>query len=164
MKRKIAAMFITMLLLLVGCSDVQEEANDVTKETKELTQETTELVEQELTEMELETKRLVDNMNEKIQDVGQKVDEQVVAEGEVAQVTTDSLLALNEDSYHDLYGFMELQDLRGLDVITNSSAYLVVEHGTEVEVLERNLAEVKVKIVETELTGYIHPSLLSQSS
>jgi hypothetical protein len=164
MKNKIVTMFITTLLILTGCSQVQEQAEDVTKESKELAQETTEMAKEELTEIELETKRLVENMSQQINDAEQKVDQQIVAEGEVALVAVDSLVALNHDSYEDLYGFMDLQDLRGLDELTDSSSFLVVENGTEVEVLERDIAEVKVKIIDTELTGYIHPSLLSKSS
>jgi hypothetical protein len=157
-------MFITMLILLAGCSGVQDEAKDVKKESVELAQETTETAEQQLTDMKLESKQLVENMNEKIQEAEQMVDQQIITEGEVAHVTVDSLIALNQESYHDLYGLIQKPNLRDYDKLTDFSAFLMVENGTEVKVLERNIAEVKVKVIETDLTGYIHPSLLSQSS
>lgn len=140
--------------LLTGCSSALEQQAD---ETEIEVEETAALI-------EAEVKVIAESMRLELDSAVESADEVVVTSGEEAIIVRDVLLPLEEEGYDNLYGYIELSDYTKIEEMRQAGNLLLIEEDTEVEVLEINLYQAKVKIDATGIEGYIPAKYLEQVS
>lgn len=90
----------------------------------------------------------------------QAVKDNTLQAGNTATVQKDSLLALSQDSYDELFELIELNDADGVDNIMKDQDVKEIKQGSEAEIIERDLRRTKVKMVDSGLEGYLSTNML----
>lgn len=136
-------------LFLTACSGTVDEAIDQAND---------------LTEKDIDA--VVTNVEERIDEVEQGIDQLLIDEGERAVINSSAFVAYERDAFEEIY------DIHGLDnhdaeyyqELIDDNKIKMLEEGTEVQVLEVDFTEAKVKVNDTGNTAFIHSSLLTQTS
>lgn len=167
MNKKLFFILILFPLILIGCNGVKEEVQDIKSEAEELADETIDQTNKILDKTQVQMNQITEDISQSITDANQAIDEQVVTENEIAEVRIDALVALTEDSYEEVYNFIEINetgDTTEIEELINSNEVVLIDDATMVKVLDIELDKAQVQILGTDFTGYIHVSLLSQIS
>lgn len=108
---------------------------------------------------------IVVNTEEAMNSASNEVEQNLLLEGDTAQLESDAFVAYNTEAYSEMY------DLFGADYTNDQFIEMmdedkieVLSEGTEVEVSDINLSQIEITIPETDEIGYIHASMLSDAS
>ncbi|WP_456275236.1 hypothetical protein [Bacillus sp. AK128] len=149
---KYTLLTVLAIVLLSGCSYVTE---DEAKEIEEEMEQTSEIIGSELISV-------VDEMNQELNEAANQVQEIYIDEGEQAIIVRDVLLPLNEEGYDNLYGYIEESKYENIEQMRENGEVLYIEEQTEVEVLERDYLQARVRIESTDEEGYLPVKYLEQ--
>lgn len=164
MNFKLLTTLFMSALILTACNGIQEEAQDVVDETVETSDQVLDKAKEEMDTLEYETKEMIDGLKVSINKAEEFADQQVVTENEIANVRSSAFIALNKDAYNEVYDLIEILNVEDITKLRKSNEIITVEDGTTVKVIETNVTEAKVQVIDTGEIGYIHISLLTQSS
>lgn len=154
--------FSIVLLFGAGCSSdeaeqgvkkLEEETENAAKETTEKSKELTEKVKQE-------TPGIIQNMMDTYKESEQELKDNTLQKGEQATVQNDAYLALTPEAYDELYQLIEINDIEGVDKIVSDNQVIEIKQGSEVEIVEREIRRMKVKLKDSREEGYLPSSLL----
>ncbi|MBP3953252.1 hypothetical protein [Bacillus suaedae] len=108
---------------------------------------------------------IVVNTEEAMNSASNEVEQNLLLEGDTAELESDAFVAYNTEAYSEMY------DLFGADYTNDQFIEMmdedkieVLSEGTEVEVSDINLSQIEIMIPETDEIGYIHASMLSDAS
>lgn len=95
----------------------------------------------------------------------ESLDRSFFVTGETAQMNTDAFVAFTSSAYEELYNLYRVDySSKQLADIMETNTIELYREGTEVEVVDVNLTEIEVTVPDTEQTGYIYSSLLTETT
>jgi hypothetical protein len=139
--------------ILTGCQELGNQAEELGSEVEEESGEV----------LEAETGKIVNNMNQELNQAVEDADQAVVSEGEGAVIKRDVLFPVNEDAYERLFAYLDQPDYTKIDEMRKAEDLLYVEENTKVEVLDADVLKAKVSIESTGQEGYIPTKFLEQA-
>lgn len=154
------------LLLFSGCSseDVSQETEKAAKQVEQKAEEAAgqvkEGAEQISDTVKEETPGIVQNMKDTYQEAEQKAKDNTLQPGDKAKTDKDAYLALTPEAYDELYQLIEVNDLKGVETIEKDNQVAAIKKDSEVEILERDVIQTKVKVQDSGKEGYLPTSLL----
>jgi hypothetical protein len=150
--RNILFLVIGAIVILTGCQELGNQAEELGSE-----------VEESGEVLGVETEKVVDNMNQELNQAVEDVDQAVVSEGENAVIKGDVLFPVNEQAYDQLFAYLNQPEYTKIEEMRQAEDVLYVEDNTKVEVLDANILKSKVSIKSTGQEGYIPTEFLEQT-
>lgn len=160
--KQLSIPFSLALLLGAGCSSeeaeqgvkkLEEETENAAKETTEKSKELTEKVKQE-------TPGIIQNMKDTYKESEKELKDNTLQKGEQATVKKDAYLAVTSEAYDELYQLIEVNDIDGIEKIVSDNKVIEIKQGSEVEIVEREIRRIKVKMKDSSEEGYLPSTLL----
>lgn len=160
--KRLSIPFSLALLFGTGCSSeeaeqgvkkLEEETGNAAKETTEKSKELTEKVKQE-------TPGIIQNMKDTYKESEQELKDNTLQKGEKATVNKDAYLAVTPEAYDELYQLIEVNDIEGVEKIVSDNQVIEIKQGSEVEIVEREIRRIKVKMKDSSEEGYLPSTLL----
>lgn len=150
--KKLAFIFTSMFVVLGACSNDDQAIDEAVEENGEILEE--------------DLQEIATNVEEKMNELENTVDQAIIDEGETAELNTNAFVAFKEDVYEELYDLheMDYDNVDDFNAMIEANDIKLLEIGTEVQVVDTELTEAEVILPETNKTGYIHTSLLTQTS
>ncbi|KIY22672.1 MULTISPECIES: hypothetical protein [Mesobacillus] len=150
------------IMLVAGCSneEAKQGANQMEEETENAANTTETKTKDVVDQVKQKSPEIIQNMKDTYNESEQAVKDNTLQAGDTATVQKDSLLALSQDSYDELYELIELNDADGVDNIMKDQDVKEIKQGSEAKIIERDLRRTKVKMVNSGLEGYLPTNML----
>jgi hypothetical protein len=158
---------IIAILFLIGCSNGQEAEQEVNQAASELEQSAKEAAESAKEKTEEAAADVKENAPETIDKIKgalaegkETVKQEMVEKGDTVKAEEDFYLASTPEAYDSLYDFIQINDYDGIKQLEEDKDALLVEKGTELEVLDRDPVRVKVAVKAGNEEGFAPVNLL----
>ncbi|TYS43171.1 YtxH domain-containing protein [Bacillus infantis] len=167
MKKLYSVPIIAILIFLIGCSNGQEAEQELNQAADELEQSAEEAAQTAKEKTEEAAEDVKENAPDTIAKIKgaleegkETVKQEMVEKGDTVKAEEDFYLAATPEAYDSLYDFIQINDYDGIKQLEEEKDALLVEKGTELEVLDRDPVRVKVAVKAGDEEGFAPVNLL----